>query len=175
MNKKQIKQFPNMAEMRERSDPSSDKYDADNVPSPMEILLAAYADSPEGARQFIESRVMEILMVDLPALNFVVHEGSVISVDEIGSIEEAFAMSMKFADEVIPEVGKSISMTLRDVARNIGVEIDRGFKRILLDDKNANRMSLLGATAAHAKLVKCIGQIALTEDEQKRFEDEKSS
>lgn len=166
MDKKSRKKFPHMAALTDKVDPDSKTFDVDKQPSPLEILGAAHADAPPMGQSFIESRVMEILMIDLPALQYVVQQGGIVSTDNLASIEEAFAQSMVFADKVMPEVGKSISATLRDIASNIGREVDKGFKRMLLEDKHANRMALLAATAAHAKLVKHIGEIALTEEEK---------
>ncbi len=139
-------------------------------PAPMEVLLAAYADAPPAAKHFLDGRVQEVLLVDMSILQHVAHKGPVMPVEDITTLAELYNLAIEFVSKANPEALKSVSKTAQDIGQRIAAEIDAGVKRVLLEDKHANRMALMNLAACHAKMVRCIADLALTSEELEEAE-----
>ncbi len=139
-------------------------------PLPMEVLQAAYADAPPAAKHFLDVRAQEVLMVDMSSLQHVAEKGATVPVKDITSLEFTYNFAIEFAAKVIPGVLKTVSKTAQDVGQRVAAELDAGIKRVLLEDKHANRMALMNLAACHAKMVRCMADIALTAEELEEAE-----
>ena len=141
--------------------------DAENT---IELFSAVYAEMPSKLRTFVDNRLMEIMMVDLPTLEYVIHEGVTLPAEEAMQTTETFLGALDEADAELPEVSKEMTATIRDCGREIAEAIDRSVKRILLEDEVANRHVSLNITAEHAKLMKCLVDIAVTPEQMKMLD-----
>ena len=139
-------------------------------PSPMEVLQAAYADAPPAAKHFLDGRAQEVLMVDMSILQYVVEKGATMPVKDITTLESTYNFAIEFTTKVNPEALKTVSKTAQDVGHRIAVELDAGVKRVLLEDKHANRMASMNLAACHAKMVRCIADLTLTSEELEKAE-----
>ncbi len=131
-------------------------------PLPMEILQAAYADAPPAAKHFLDRRAQEVLVVDMSILQHVAEKGATMPVEDIGTLESTYNFAIEFTAKVNPEALKTVSKTAQDVGHRIAAELDAGIKRVLLEDKHANRMALMNLSTCHAKMVRCMADIALS-------------
>ncbi|KKK67792.1 hypothetical protein LCGC14_2950560 [marine sediment metagenome] len=134
-------------------------------PVPMEVLQAAYADAPPAAKCFLDNRAQEVLMVDMSILQHVAEKGVIMPVEDITTLESTYNFAIKFTAKVNPEALKTVSKTAQDVGHRIAAELDAGIKRVLLEDKHANRMALINLSTCHAKVVRCMADITLTAEE----------
>jgi hypothetical protein len=135
------------------------------------MLQAAYADAPATAKDWIDGKAMEILMVDMPALQHCLKQGPVMDVEKATGVVDTFTKSMELGDSVNPEAGKKLSQTVRDVGLRIAEEIDSGMKRVLLEDTKLSRISYIHLCTQHAKLVKALAEVALTPEELEEWEE----
>ena len=140
------------------------------LPDPMDVLQAMYKDAPDGIRAFLNGQAREILMLELPKLKLVIEQGPVVPVDALKPLVDIFAEALATADKVAPTLGKRISATTRDAGTLIAEQIDTAFRRTLLTDKVADHMAYVDAMSCHARLVKCIEDIALSPEQAALYE-----
>lgn len=142
----------------------------DGCKSPTDAFNVMYAEAPAEIQDYLDGRITEILMVDLPKLHILMSDGPAVTVATMESVESTYAQSLAHMEKEHPKHFKSLSATVRDCGHNIGVLIDACVKRVLLDDTDANRHAYINLMAEHAKLVKCLHDIALTEDQKAQID-----
>lgn len=134
--------------------------------TPFDALTLLMGKSPDGIKDYVNGRVQEILLVDLPKLHVLIQEGPACPASNAPEVAKLFKQSIEHMQECHPETyRKDMTATIQDCAIQIAELIDASVKRILLDDKYANRMAAINLCAEHAKLVKCFIDIALTPDQ----------
>jgi hypothetical protein len=134
----------------------------DACESPMEAFSMLYADAPAPIQSFLDGALLEILMVEMPKLQICIEQGPTAPATTASEVEDTFDKSMTHLSTNHPEVFKEMSATVRDAAKNIAAEIDKGIRRVLLDDELCNRATSIDLIAEHARITKCLTDIALT-------------
>lgn len=132
--------------------------------SPHDIFEAMYADAPEQIQSFLDDKLMEIMMVDIPTLQHLMQAGPSIPAKEASLHRSVFDGSLKLLREKMPD--KAPTATVAQCAEEIADVLDSSVRRVLLDDDNANRAAVAHISQCHAKLVKCLMDLALTEKQQ---------
>ena len=139
--------------------------------TPMATLAAAYNHAPHPMfRAFIDDRVLEILMVDMTKLHACVQQSPAIVRDEMTSISQTFQDAVDLADTHAPEEAKALTATIRDIGLTLGEGIDKAIGRVLLEDTVASRMAYYDLISAHAKIVKILIDLALTDAQKAELE-----
>ena len=139
--------------------------------TPMAALAAAYNHAPHAVlREYINDKVQEILATELPKLQFALSRGPAIPVAEMEPVRTTFDDAMKFAEESGLDLSK-MPATIVAIAQELADVIDKGIRRTLLDDTDANRLAYYSLVAEHAKIAACFAELALTEAQQKALDD----
>ena len=134
--------------------------------SSMQMLQAAYDDAPDAVKGHLNRCALEILLTELPKLQLLVEYGPALPVDKMHPIADMFESAVKLADKKAPRMAKQLTATVRDAAVDIASAIDKAFRRVLLTDTDANHEAYVTAMHCHAKIVKCVAGIALTEEQK---------
>lgn len=135
--------------------------------SPMSALAAAYNHAPHRLiRSFLNDKAIEILAVELPALQQSIISGPGIPAMEVANktLTEMFEGAMAHITKEAPQ--EAPTATVQSVGAELAAVLDRGIKRVLLDDEWANRESFMSIVTAHARLVAALTNLALTPEQQ---------
>jgi hypothetical protein len=149
------------------------KFDADlqAAESPMATLAAAYNNAPHPmVRNFINNRALEIMMTDLPKLQSIIMDGPVAKLEEAGtapSIVGAFSASLDNQTEE-SLLGAGIDKRVTAAGLAVGAVIDTELSSLLGDAVYANRKALYDVVEAHAKLVRALSQVRLTDEQAEK-------
>ena len=130
--------------------------------TPSAALRLIYNDAPEEIQDFLAGLMLEIILIDLPVLYEITKHGPTAPAAEATSTARAFHESLEFCEKDAPEVLRAMSATVRDASLQLAELLDKSVRRILLEDKSCNRHAALNLTAGHAKLTRCLVEIALT-------------
>ncbi len=137
----------------------------DDDATPMDMLHAAYADAPDAVKAHLNRCAEETLMIELPKMMLLAKFGPIMPVDKMPSLVKVYEGALADAEKKAPTFIRALTATARDAGTDVAAAIDTAFRRVLLTDTVANHEAYVTAMACHAKLVKCIADIALTEEQ----------
>lgn len=143
--------------------------------SPTLALAAAWTHAPsDGIRDYLDNIALEVLMVDLPKLQMVMHHGPTIAREGDGGmtgIGTAFATAIADIEKTAPGVVSSLSMTVRSAGEDIAAAIDKAISRVLLDAPVSNRLAYLDLLQQHSKIVKALSELEITPEQQAEIDE----
>jgi len=139
------------------------RIDASNSPSAM--LAAITSQAPGPVKNFLEGCAEAVLAIELPKLKVCMSAGPTIEASKVPVAAEVFTQAMERLDKA----GKTthISATVRDAALVLAEAIDKGVKRVLLEDELANRLAVMDLVGLHARFVSALSDVVLTEEQLK--------
>lgn len=138
--------------------------------TPLAALTKLFDDAPKAVQNLIQTLVMEMLLVELPKLQFIAEEGPAIDRDDMHSIRNTFEGAMKLEDPMAQEARQLLTATVLDASLDIGEAIDKAISRTLLEDKRANRHAFMDIMAHHAQLSRALAELALTEEQSRELD-----
>ena len=139
--------------------------------SPCAAFAALYAAAPTSLQHFLNDRIAEVMYVELPKLSYAMKNGPTILREDMLTVRETFDAALEVASVEEKEVLRDITATIADAARDIADSIDKAVRRVLLDDKDANRHAAYDLPAHHARLVRCLADIALSASDHRMIEE----
>lgn len=142
--------------------------------SPMQVLGAIYRDSPPDVKQYLQSKVGELIGVEMPKLSILKQDGPYVLRKDMVSVTEVYNDAMQFTEKHLPDSYKALSATVVMSGDQIGREIDRAIDRILLEDVGGNRHAYITILSTHAKLVKTLSELTLSTSEVQELQAHES-
>lgn len=130
-----------------------------------------YAEAPPAIKNYLDGRIMEILMVDLPKLHILMEAGPTVERGEMLGVEQAYVGGLEHAKEKHPESYKLLTATVKDCGIELARLLDKCAARVLLDDKVANRHASINMSAEHAKILRCLTDLPITPEQAVKIED----
>ena len=150
-------------------------YDAVKNKPPGVAFTAVYAAAPAQLREFLDAKVAEIIFVEMPKLSLCLEQGPTVLRKDMITCRDVFDGALKYASKAEAALMNDITATIRDASLDIADSIDRAIRRVLLDDPDCNRFAMYDMQSHHARLVKCLTDIALSADDRKAIAEAQSA
>jgi hypothetical protein len=128
------------------------------LPEAVRALAYAYATTPKAMHHLLDDDVIlaigtighrTAMLKDRPTIDV-----STVTTDTITVVFEDAAKSL---------TSKDISGTVQQIGRELAEVIDRGMRRVLLEDKQANHRAYISLISLHAQVCKALSYLKLVD------------
>jgi len=125
---------------------------------PIALLIEMTKDAQGSVASWLDNRIMEIIAVDIPKLALVHELGPTVdrADKDFQGCADIFKGSMRYAQEVIPDVKAAMSATVEHSGERIAEIVDSCISRIMMEDRHMNREAWLDVVTLHAKLCRAL-------------------
>ena len=132
------------------------------------VRMQADPDLPPEVAHMIEAQCMQIMTCHLTRLQLLHQLGQTVPRDEeqMPSAESVFTGALAAIPKELLDVDRLMDATMRSCSEDVAIAIDKAMRRLLLDDKHADRDSYLQILGAHASMARQFCHLRLSDEEE---------
>lgn len=142
-------------------------------------LVSTYMDPnvPDQIKRIIRAGVKRVFAIDLTVAKLCAYQGPAMRREEMTPVATVLAEANEVIEKMPTELRESLSdesATVTSVMADIGEAIDKGVKRLLLEDSHLSRGTYMHLLSAVAEINSLLGKLALTEEQKEMVISEKA-